>query len=127
MDLDEMDEKLERVMSLVGTDLTHRIITEWVNKSSAQAKKRLGEKLLELVPQLARDVLRDTAIQWAREVAGELLNARRAGIEAIVRDELEKLAPQIAKDVAEQVRKRAPLVAEQQVRDLIQRGARSGG
>ena len=38
------------------------------------------------------DVLRDTAIQWAREVAGELLNARRAGIEAIVRDELEKLS-----------------------------------
>lgn len=119
VDIEEIDEKVEKLLELVGKDLTHRILSEWLNKSSDVARKKFGDALLEMIPRVAHETVHSKLRAWAEALADEFLRVLRPKIEAQVRAELDKQADAIAAVVVERVKQRAPVVAEQYVTDIV--------
>jgi hypothetical protein len=126
VDIEEVNEKVEKVLALVGTDITHRVMTEWLNKTSSAAQKQFGDAVLALIPRVAQEVVTYKLRHFAETIADTTLAALRPAIEAHVKAEVEKQAASIAATIAERVRQRAPQVAEQHVSELIRKAARGG-
>jgi hypothetical protein len=126
VDIEEVEAKVEKLLDLVGADLTHRVMTEWLNHTSVTAKKQFGEAVLALIPRAAQEAVSYKLRQYAESIADATLAALRPTIEAQVKAEVEKQAATLAATIAERVRQRAPQVAEQHVSELIRKAARGG-
>lgn len=119
VDTEELNEKVEKILEIVGMDVTHRVMTEWLNKASASARKQFGDAVLAMIPRVAHDAMYAKLRSLADVMADELLRALRPKIEAQVRAELDKQSSTIAAEVAERVKQRAPMVADNFVLDLV--------
>ncbi len=119
MDIEELNEKVEKVLELVGSDITHRVMTEWLNKASDAARKKFGDALLEMIPRVAHDAVNAKLRAYAEGLADEFVRTLRPKIEAQVRAELDKQADALAAVVVERVKQRTPVVAEQYVSEIV--------
>jgi hypothetical protein len=117
------EEQAQAVISLLGMQLVDRVVTEILNKSSAAAKKVLGQAILEKLPIAANDDVLTTCRSWAKGLLlewakdGRIYNAAQPIIEKMVKLHLE---PAIEEAVKHHLR----TLTVEIVREMLRKGVR---